>query len=421
MKQIFFLRLKPACRRFRLLLMGILLSVFAAFPSVQPAAAAQSEAAASQEAFSDFHKEELNLYAGAAVLTDADSGRILYGKAANTPMANASTTKIPYLYSGAGKRKSGGCGDRVRVCLQNAGGEDGVRSRRRFYLKDLLYALMLESYNDAAVAIAEHIAGSVEGFADKMNQKAAELGCENSHFITPNGLDAEDEGGIHSTTAYDLSRIMAYCIRNEEFLEITRADSRQVSDLDGSRTYSLQNHNALLSMMDGALSGKTGFTADAGYCYVGGVPLREHTYTFALLACGWPNHKDYKWSDSRQLIAYADATYSDRVISEGEKNFRIPLAQAVRREEGICFPPSIGACTTGEAVTGFLSDSDQIEIRYDLPETLTAPLKAGEVIGAEEIYLNGQLYGSRQVVLTETAELFDYSWCLKFVLQETAL
>ena len=421
MKQIFFLRLKPACRRFRLLLMGILLSVFAAFPSVQPVAAAQSEAAASQEAFSDFHKEELNLYAGAAVLTDADSGRILYGKAANTPMANASTTKILTCILAL---ENGNPEDVVTVseyaCKMPAV-KMGFAAGDRFYLKDLLYALMLESYNDAAVAIAEHIAGSVEGFADKMNQKAAELGCENSHFITPNGLDAEDEGGIHSTTAYDLSRIMAYCIRNEEFLEITRADSRQVSDLDGSRTYSLQNHNALLSMMDGALSGKTGFTADAGYCYVGAYRSGEHTYTFALLACGWPNHKDYKWSDSRQLIVYADATYSDRVISEGEKNFRIPLAQAVRREEGICFPPSIGACTTGEAVTGFLSDSDQIEIRYDLPETLTAPLKAGEVIGAEEIYLNGQLYGSRQVVLTETAELFDYSWCLKFVLQETAL
>ena len=148
-KQIFFLRLKPACRRFRLLLMGILLSVFAAFPSVQPAAAAQSEAAASQEAFSDFHKEELNLYAGAAVLTDADSGRILYGKAANTPMANASTTKILTCILAL---ENGNPEDVVTVseyaCKMPAV-KMGFAAGDRFYLKDLLYALMLEFYKTA--------------------------------------------------------------------------------------------------------------------------------------------------------------------------------------------------------------------------------------------------------------------------------
>ena len=86
----------------------------------------------------------------------------------------------------------------------------GVRKDENYYLKDLLYSLMLESHNDSAVAIAEHVAGSVEAFAEMMNRKALDLGCKDTHFVTPNGLDARDEEGVHSTTARDLAVIMKY-------------------------------------------------------------------------------------------------------------------------------------------------------------------------------------------------------------------
>lgn len=386
-----------------------------------PVSAADYSDTYSPESFSDFHGEDLTLYAKSAVLIDADTGRILYGKSANTPMANASTTKILTCI----------------LALENGNPEDvvtvsdyactmpevkmGFSSGDQFYLKDLLYALMLESYNDAAAAIAEQIAGSVEGFADMMNQKARELGCENSHFITPNGLDAEDGEGAHETTAYDLARIMAYCILNEEFLEITQTDSKQVSTVDGTKSFSLSNHNALLTMVDGALSGKTGFTSKAGYCYVGAFRSGDHTCTFALLACGWPNNRNYKWSDSRQLISYADSYYSDRVILQDEKALTLPLNGAVSGTDNIQFPDSITAKTTDEAISGFLSESDQIEIVYDLPEEIDAPARKGTVIGTEKIYLNQMLYASREVTLAESAELFDYSWCLRWVLRRAAI
>ena len=393
--------------------------LFQKFPL--PVSAAARSDTYSPEAFSDFHGEELNLYAKSAVLIDADNGRILYGKSANTPMANASTTKILTCI----------------LALENGNPEDvvtvsdyactmpevkmGFSPGDQFYLKDLLYALMLESYNDAAAAIAEQIAGSVEAFADMMNQKARELGCENSHFVTPNGLDAENEEGAHQTTAYDLSRIMAYCILNEEFLEITRTASRQVFTVDGTKAFSLSNHNALLSMLDGALSGKTGFTSKAGYCYVGAYRSGEHTYTFALLACGWPNNKNYKWSDSRQLISYADSHYSDRVILQGEEELTLPLNGAVDGGEKMQFPDFITAETDGGTISGYLSDADQIEIIYDLPEAVEAPARAGTTIGTEKIYLNQMLYASRDVMLKESAELFDYSWCLRWILGKTAV
>ena len=102
----------------------------------------------------------------------------------------------------------------------------GMQMDEKFYLRDLLYSLMLESHNDSAVAIAEHIGGSVQAFADKMNAKAKEIGCKNTHFVTPNGLDGKDEEDIHGTTAADLAHIMRYCIKispeRERFLEITR-------------------------------------------------------------------------------------------------------------------------------------------------------------------------------------------------------
>ena len=106
-----------------------------------------------------------------------------------------------------------------------------------------------------------------------MNLKAREIGCEDTYFITPNGLDAENENGIHSTTAEDLARILRYCImespKKEDFLAITRMPSYTFWNYSKTQVYQCTNHNAFLGMMDGALTGKTGFTGNAGYCYVG--------------------------------------------------------------------------------------------------------------------------------------------------------
>ena len=123
---------------------------------------------------------------------------------------------------------------------------------------------MLESHNDSAVVIAEAVGGSVEEFAAMMNRKAEEIGCRDTCFLTPNGLDASDNGAVHSTTARDLALILRYCITEspcrEDFLAITRTKDRSIADLDGTRSFFLVNHNVFLTMMEGALTGKTGFT-----------------------------------------------------------------------------------------------------------------------------------------------------------------
>lgn len=210
--------------------------------------------------------KEGELYARSAVLMDADSGRILFEKEGNVPLPMASTTKIMTCILAL---ENGNLEDDVEVSEYAASMPDvqlHIRAGEQYQLKHLLYSLMLESHNDSAVAIAEHIGGSVEGFADMMNQKAKEIGCKQTCFITPNGLDAQKEietpdgkkeTVMHSTTAADLARIMSYCIKTSpkqaEFLEITRTDSYSFSNAEGTRKFSCRNHNAFLQMMQGAL------------------------------------------------------------------------------------------------------------------------------------------------------------------------
>ena len=260
------------------------------------------------------------LYAQSAVLMDADSGRVLFEKNGMEQRPMASTTKILTCILVLEKAGLGETAEVSRNAASQPKVHLGVRAGEKYYVQDLLYSLMLESHNDAAVILAEHVGGSLEGFAALMNEKAKEIGCADSHFITPNGLDAEDEEGAHSTTAADLAKIMRYCItlspKKAEFLEITRTSSRAFSDVEGKRSFSCVNHNAFLGMMDGALSGKTGFTGKAGYCYVGALTRDGKTFIVALLACGWPNNKTYKWKDTRKLMESGLKNYEYRNVWE---------------------------------------------------------------------------------------------------------
>ncbi len=256
-------------------------------------------------------REQLSatLNAKAAVLMDGDSGRILYGKNPEEILPMASTTKIMTLIVAL---ENASMDETVTVSAYAASMPDvqlGIREGEQYILKDLMYSMMLESHNDSAVAIAEHVGGSVEGFAGLMNQKAEELGCTGTHFITPNGLDAQDADGEHATTARDLALIMRYAILNETFLEITRTSYYSFGDINKTRNFTVNNKNALLSMTSEALSGKTGFTGKAGYCYVCAVQSEERTFIISLLGCGWPPNKTWKWKDTMTLIDYAKENY----------------------------------------------------------------------------------------------------------------
>ena len=359
-----------------------------------------------------------SLYARSAVLMDADSGRILFGKKEREVRPMASTTKIMTCILALEEMEEGQTAKVSDYAASQPKVRLGVRGKEEYRIQDLLYALMLESYNDSAVVIAEGISGSVEAFADRMNQKARELGCGDTHFVTPNGLDGGDEGGIHATTAADLARIMRYCImespKREEFLAITRTEAYEFQDCAGKRSFTCHNHNAFLTMMEGALSGKTGFTGDAGYCYVGALRRGERTFIVALLACGWPNNKSYKWKDTRALMEYGLANYEYREIPVEMEAEEIPVTDGADPEFPYRHKTAVETGLPGEEIFRMLIRKDeQVEFRTQLEEELKAPVRKGQQAGKVLCMLDGAKIREYEVVTLEAAEKRDPGWCLK--------
>lgn len=359
------------------------------------------------------------LYALSAVLMDGETGRVLYEKEGDVKRPMASTTKVMTCILALEHSR----GDEVVEVSSRAAAQPDVQLNiiegEQFYMEDLLYSLMLKSHNDTAVAIAEHIGGSVEGFAKMMNDKAIELGCTDTHFVTPNGLDEEDEGGIHSTTARDLARIMRYAIQNETFLKITQTREYSFWDLEHTRQFQVTNANAFLDMMDGVISGKTGFTADAGYCYVCALEREDRVFIVTLLGCGWPNHKTYKWSDSRTLLEYGLENYENRKIWQEPELEPVPVRDGVPPEGKLNGETEVSLICRHEQADEeqqlLLGAGEAVEVHYDLPRELKAPVKEGEVVGTVEYSLNGTILCQYPVETASTVEELDFLWCVEQV------
>ena len=287
---------------------------------------------------------------------------------------------------------------------------------------------MLESHNDSAVAIAESVSGSVEAFAQNMNQKAKEIGCENSYFITPNGLDASDDGGVHSTTAVDLARIMSYCItkspQKEKFLEITQTSDYSFSNLEGNKSYSCYNHNTFLSMMPEAISGKTGYTSDAGYCYVGAVESEGRTFVVSLLACGWPNNKNYKWSDMRKIVEYAMEAYHYKTIDTFPDTENAIILNGIPKSNELFEEAKVSTKIDdqNEKIVCLVKDSEEIHYLIEQKETLEAPVMQGDKIGEIIYYLDEEEIASYPIRIQETIEEKEFAWyflkvCEKYIMK----
>lgn len=383
--------------------------------------------------------EKSQLYARSAVLMDADSGRLLIEKDADHPMPMASTTKIMTCIL---TLESAQLDDLVTVSAYAAKMPEvklHILEGEYYRLKDLLYSLMLESHNDAAVAIAEHVGGSVEGFAQMMNEKAKSIGCMDTFFITPNGLDASvqvkdsqgaDSTKVHSTTASDLARIMSYCIRQspkkEEFLKITRTQSYTFHNYEqgktqtaapGTRSFTCVNHNAFLHMMDGALTGKTGFTGNAGYCYVGALESNGRTFAIALLACGWPNNKTYKWKDARKLFQYGIDHYEQKDITNYDYVPNpIPVEHGAGKDRLLKTKMQLQLIIKQQEQKMLLSESDSVQVRAELPKQLQAPVKKNTKVGSLNYYVNGELAAQMPILAAQDIQKRSLRWYFMLVL-----
>ncbi len=382
-----------------------------------------------------------NLYALSACLMDADSGRVLFEKNGTMHRANASTTKIMTLIL---TLENADMDSLVTVSEYAARQPDvqlNINTGEQYLLRDLCYSLMLESHNDSAVAIAEHVGGSVEAFAKRMTAKAKEIGCTDTLFLTPNGLDAKNESGSHGTTAVDLARIMSYCImrspKKAEFLEITRTPSYTFSNKvtgsdgtvsDGARQFTCHNHNAFLQMMEGALSGKTGFTGEAGYCYVGAVKRDNRTFVVALLGCGWPGNKTYKWKDTAKLMQYGIDHYKKTDWQEERKKQDLPETIRVCNAKTDSFlheldvPVDIIPDDSQKQSNTILKREDEtVTVRWQIEKKVEAPVSMGEVVGSLEYRIGDELIGRELFVGTKSVERIDFIWNFFIVLKKILL
>ena len=347
-------------------------------------------------------KEIGTLYAGYAVLMDASNRRVLFEKNGYEQVPMASTTKIMTLIV---TLENANLDDVVNVSEYAASMPDvqlGICTGEKYRLSDLLYSLMLESHNDVAVAIAEHVGGSVEGFAKMMNEKAVELGANHTHFVTPNGLDADG----HYTTAYDLALIASYAIENEEFLKIVQTPNYTFHEQESGKAYTVNNKDRFLNEYQGALGIKTGFTGKAGYCFVGAAEREGKKLVSVVLASGWPPNKNYKWQDTKSMMNYGMENYQiKKVLDKGKTFEQIKVCNSIEKSPVTPY--------VDEDLSILLSDQEEVSFELNVPNQLTAPVKAGETIGELSIKIGGEQYKILPVYAKETRREITFQYTLK--------
>ena len=342
-----------------------------------------------------------------ALLMDADNRRVLFEKSGYEKVPMASTTKIMTLIVAL---ENANLEDLVTVSDYAASMPDvqlNMKKDEQYRLGDLVYSLMLESHNDTAVAIAEHVGGSVEGFATMMNEKAKGLGAYNTNFVTPNGLDADE----HYTTAYDLALISSYAIENETFLKIIQTPSYTFHEQTTGKSFTVNNRDRFLTSYEGAIGIKTGFTRNAGYCFVGAVNRDGKHFVSVVLACGWPPHKTYKWKDTTNLMDYGVKQYNlKEILAAGTSFQQIPVMDSI--EDAPVTP------YTKDSVSLLLREEEKVSFDVKLPKKLQAPVKEEQTIGEITIKINDEIYKIIPLYSKENRTKITYEYILKNILSQ---
>jgi D-alanyl-D-alanine carboxypeptidase len=323
--------------------------------------------------------EAVSTSAASAILMDADSGRVLYEQNADEPRLIASITKL--MTALVAVEEMGDLSQTVTVqgqWLNTEGSSVYLQAGEEITLEALLYGLLLESGNDAAMVIACACAGSAESFAALMNEKAQALGMTGSHFVNPSGLNADE----HYSTARDMAVLAAACLENETVAKICATSSATF----GTRTF--VNHNRLLSLYDGCVGMKTGYTQRAGRTLVSAA--RRDGQTLIVVTLNDPDD----WKDHMALLDYGFETYPSQELSRaGETVSSIPVQGSlvpsveVVTAEGFCYP---------------LKEGEQVQTRAELADQAEAPVLAGQSAGRLVYELGGQEIGAVELCYAQT-------------------
>lgn len=324
--------------------------------------------------------------ASAAILMDRVSGRVLYGKNSRRELPMASTTKIMTALVALENGRMDDIVITSKEAAETGGSSIYLGEGELKTLDELLYGLMLRSGNDAGVAIAEHIAGSVEEFAGMMNEKAREIGALHTNFVNPHGLHDDD----HYTTAYDLALITSYALNNRYFASLVSTPRAIISWPGEEWDRVLHNHNKLLELYEGGDGVKTGWTTPAGRCIVGSATRNGWQLVMVLLDA------EDMWEDAEILLDFGFDNYklhplllSDRVIKTVEVKSALQEWGNIATIENFYYPLREG-------------EESLLRYRFHLAEPYVAPLHIGDKVGSIEAYLKNESLGRVDLVITES-------------------
>ncbi len=315
---------------------------------------------------------EGDLSAKSAIVINASTNEIVFEKNAYQKRSMASITKI---MTGVLAVESGKMNETVNITAEMCGAEGtsiGLKAGYKIRFYDLLCGMMLESGNDAANAVAIFLAGSQENFAKKMNEKAAEIGMKNTHFVTPSGLDDKE----HYTTCYDMALLGSYAMKLDLFREICSLKTKKVDFIEPDITVTFSNHNRLLRSYDGAVGIKTGFTKKSGRCLVSAAERDEAMFIAVTLSAG------DDWNDHRKMLDYA-------FESVKRKDIYIRYPKTVKVMGGVLQEVKIDP--TQYPVKFSYQGSGEITQRVYLSPFVYAPLKAGDKLGKVELFYDKKI------------------------------
>ena len=343
----------------------------------------------------------------AYVVIDRKSNTVLLGKNENQKKKMASTTKIMTALVVIEHINLSDTVEISKKAASTGGSRLGLKTGDKITVSDLLYGLMMRSGNDAAVALAEYVAGSISGFADLMNEKANSLGLSNTHFVTPHGLD-EDE---HYTTAYELAVLSNYAMNNEIFAKIVGTKNYTITINGYPKTFT--NTNELLGALNGVYGIKTGFTNGANRCLV--TCCKRSNMDIICVVLG-ADTKKYRTTDSIKLIEYAFNNFTYVNIEEILSNYfeiwkkenlqNITITKGVSNYLDITFEELSYSCIP------IRSDLiDQLHVYINSESNLIAPIEKGTFIGTITLELEGKIICCSNICIhTDIARknVFDY-------------
>ena len=307
-------------------------------------------------------------------------GRIMYEKNADDRSLIASTTKLMTAIVTLENARLNELVDIRPECCNIEGSSMYLKAGERYTVKELLLGLLLVSGNDAAQALALHVAGSVENFTQLMNGKARELGMEDSSFENPHGLDAPG----HYSTARDMAKLMCYCMENESFRQLCSTKSCLI------KGQTLVNHNKLLDMYPGCIGGKTGYTQEAGRCLVS--CCERNGLRLICVTLSAPDD----WNDHIQLYEWAFSQFELRDAVEGQ-SFQVPVISGCEKSARLVPESSIEL---------LLDPEQELSLKVEYPRFVFAPVNKGETGGTIWVIIDGVTVGSCALVYEDQVPLY---------------